>query len=174
MIDEPQTLKSGGGVAAPLARKILKDILPYLGVEPNYSEKEIANLDLSTPNVVGATTGAAATTLKANSLTYRVVGDGKNVVRQSPKSGSAIPKGGEVWLYTDNREPSTATVPDFTGRTVSQVKQAAEAAGINVLLSGITTGDGVPSAVRQSVKAGETVEKGAAITVEFTYTDNIE
>ena len=28
MVDEPQTLKSGGGVAAPVAKKILRDILP--------------------------------------------------------------------------------------------------------------------------------------------------
>ena len=173
MVDEPKYLKSGGGVAAPCAKKILKDILPYLGVEPNYTEEEIASLDRSVPNVVGATVSAAATTLKASTLTYHTVGNGNTVVRQVPKSGTSIPKGGAVWLYTDNRDVQTTTVPDFSGRTVAQVNQAANTAGVNVLLSGISSSSGKPTATRQSVKAGEQVAKGTVITVEFTYADTI-
>ena len=173
MVDEPQYLKSGGGVAAPLAKKILKDILPYLGVEPNYTEEEIANLDRSVPNVVGATMSAAATTLKASTLTYHTIGTGNTVIKQVPAAGATIPKGGAVWLYTDNRETMMTTVPDFLGRTVAQVNQAANTAGVNVLLSGISTSTGKPTAARQSAAAGQKVPKGTVITVEFTYADTI-
>ena len=173
MVDEPQYLKSGGGVAAPCAKKILKDILPYLGVEPNYTEEEIASLDRSVPNVVGATISAAATTLKASTLTYHTIGNGDTVVKQVPASGTSIPKGGAVWLYTDNRETQKTTVPDFSGRTVAQVSQAANTAGVNVLLSGISAAAGTPTATRQSVSAGKEVAKGTVITVEFTYADVI-
>ncbi len=174
MVDEPQYLKSGGGVAAPAARKILKDVLPYLGVEPNYTEAEIANLDRSVPNVTGSTLGAAATTLKASTLTYHVVGSGDTVVRQSPAAGTTIPQGGAVWLYTADAVAQETTVPDFSGRTVAQVNQAANRAGVNVLLSGIrTTTGGTATSYRQSVAAGTKVEKGTVITVEFTYADNI-
>lgn len=173
MVDEPQYLKSGGGVAAPCAKKILKDILPYLGVEPNYTVEEIASMDRSVPNVVGATVSSAATTLKASTLTYHTIGTGNTIVRQTPYPGTSIPKGGSVWLYTDNRENITTTVPDFSGRTVAQVNQAANLAGVNVLLSGISAAGGTPTATRQSVKAGQEVPKGTVITVEFTYADII-
>ncbi len=173
MVDEPQYLKSGGGVAAPTAKKILKDVLPYLGVEPNYTAEEIASLDRSTPNVVGKTTSEAATILKAATLTYRIVGNGTTVVSQTPKSGTTIPKSGTVWLYTDASEEQSATVPNFVGRTVAQVNQAANTAGINVLMSGISTGSGTPTVTKQSVTAGTKVTKGTVITVEFAYPDNI-
>ena len=173
MVDEPQTLKSGGGVAAPLAKKILKDILPYLGVEPNYTEEEIAGLDRSVPQVTGNKLSVAATTLGNASLSYKSVGKGDTVVRQVPESGTSIPKGGTVWLYTDDSDVQMATVPDFSGRTVSQVNQAAKAAGINVLLSGISTTGGTAMASQQSATPGQKVPKGTVVTVEFTYSDSI-
>ncbi|MBO5797660.1 MAG: PASTA domain-containing protein, partial [Clostridia bacterium] len=173
MVDEPQYLKSGGGVAAPAAKKILKDILPYLGVEPNYTEAEIANLDRSTPNVVGSTLSAAATTLKSSTLTYHTIGDGERVVNQIPAAGTTIPKGGAVWLYTDDSDVKMTTVPDFVGRSVAQVNQAANTAGLNVQLSGISTTGGKAISSKQSVTPGTKVPKGTVITVEFTYEDHI-
>ncbi len=173
-VDEPQTLKSGGGVAAPLAKKILKDILPYMGIEPNYTEEEIAGLDRSVPQVTGNKVSVAATTLGNASLTYKTVGKGDTVVRQIPESGTSVPKGGTVWLYTDESELVMATMPDFTGRTVAQVNQAAKAAGVNVVLSGISTTGGTATASQQSATPGQKVPKGTAVTVEFTYIDNIE
>lgn len=169
MIDEP-SVKSGGTVAAPLAKNILKDILPHLGVEPNYTEEEIAGLDRSVPQVTSKKVSVAKTTLTNAGLTYKVIGDGNTVVRQIPESGSTIPKNGTVWLYTENNEPGTTTVPDFMGKTVSQVNQLAEKAGINVVLSGISTGGGTASVSKQSATAGQKVPKGTVVTVEFTYT----
>ena len=172
MIDEP-SVKSGGTVAAPLAKKILKDILPYMGVEPNYTEEEIAGLDRSVPQVTGNKVSVAATTLGNASLSYKTVGKGDTVIRQIPQSGSTIPKGGTVWLYTDESTVQPATVPYFTGMTVAQVNQAAKAAGINVVLSGISTTGGVAAASQQSVTAGEQIPKGTVVTVEFAYKDSI-
>ncbi len=173
MVDEPQTLKSGGGVAAPVAKKILRDILPYLGVEPNYTEEEIANLDRSVPQVADNKVSVAATTLGNAALNYRVVGKGDTVIRQIPQSGTTIPQGGTVWLYTDESEIQMATVPDFTGYTVSQVNQAAKYAGFNVLLSGVSTTGGTAKASQQSATPGQQIPKGTVVTVEFTYADNI-
>lgn len=173
MVDEPQTLKSGAGVAAPIARNILRDILPYLGVEPNYTEEELANLDHSVPQVTGKQVSVAATALNTASLSYETVGKGDRVVRQVPESGASIPKDGVVWLYTDDSELKTTKVPDLTGKSLSQVNQAAKRAGINVVVSGINTSGGVATAAKQSVQPGETVPKGTVVTVEFTYGDNI-
>ena len=79
-----------------------------------------------------------------------------------------------MWLYTDNKEVQMTTVPDFKGRSVAQVSQAANTAGINVLLSGVSaTTTGKATATRQSATPGQKVPKGTVITVEFTYADNI-
>lgn len=172
MIDEP-SVKSGGTVAAPLAKKILKDILPYLGVEPNYTAEEIAGLDRSVPQVSGNKLSVAGATLGSAGLSYRTVGKGDTVVRQIPESGSSIPKGGTVWLYTDESDVQMATVPDFAGKTVAQVNQAAKSAGVNVLLSGISTTGGTAIASQQSATPGQKVPKGTVLTVEFTYSDSI-
>ena len=169
MVDEP-SVRSGGTVAAPLAKKILKDILPHLGVEPNYTEEEIAGLDRSVPQVTNKKVSVAATTLGSAGLTYKTIGNGNTVVRQIPESGSTIPKNGTVWLYTENVEPEMTTVPDFMGKTVSQVNQLAAKAGINVVLSGISTGGGTAVASKQSATLDQKVPKGTVVTVEFTYT----
>lgn len=173
MVDEPQTIKSGARVAAPVARNILRDILPYLGVEPNYTEEELANLDHTVPQVTGKQLSVAATALKSASLTYETVGSGDKVVRQIPESGTTIPKDGVVWLYTDDSALNTTKVPDFAGKSLSQVNQTAKSAGINVVISGINTSGGVAKAVKQSVAAGDSVPKGSVVTVEFSYSDNI-
>ncbi len=40
MVDEPQTaIRYGGTLAAPVAQKIFSDVLPYLGIEPQFTEE---------------------------------------------------------------------------------------------------------------------------------------
>ncbi len=173
MVDEPQTVKSGARVAAPIARNILRDILPYMGVEPNYTEEELANLDHSVPQVTGKRVSVAATALESASLTYNTVGNGEKVTRQIPESGASIPKDGVVWLYTDDSAVQMTKVPDFAGKSLSQVNQAAKYANINVVVSGINTSGGVATAVKQSVEPGQEIPKGSVVTVEFAYADNI-
>lgn len=173
MIDEPQTLKSGGGVAAPVAKKILEDVLPYLGIEPKYTEKELAELNKSVPRVTDKTVSAAQSTLKSSSLKSQVVGDGATVIKQVPEAATSIPKDGTVWLYTDDSELMTTTVPDFKGKTMSQVSQLASSSGLNIQMSGITAGGGDPKSIKQSVAVGKKVPKGTVVTVEFIYEDTV-
>ena len=173
MVDEP-SLKSGGGVAAPVAKKILENILPYLGIEPRYTEAELASLNRTVPRVTSMTTAEAENSLKTKSLKSQVVGEGVTVIRQVPESGASIPKDGTVWLYTDDIETQTTTVPDFRGKTVAQVSQAASSAGLNVQLSGITAGGSDPKSVRQSVASGSKVPKGTVVQVEFIYEDTVQ
>ena len=172
MVDEPNK-KSGGAVAAPVAKKILESILPYLGIEPRYTEKELAELNRTVPRVTSMTTAEAENSLKTKSLKSQVVGEGVTVIRQIPEAGSSIPKDGTVWLYTDETPTVTTTVPDFREKTVAQVNQSASSAGINVQLSGITAGDGEPKSLRQSVAPGSKVPKGTVVNVEFIYEDTV-
>ena len=172
MVDEPNK-KSGGAVAAPVAKKILENILPYLGIEPRYTDKELAELNLTVPRVTSMTTAEAENSLKSKSLKSQVVGSGATVVRQVPEAGTSIPKDGTIWLYTDETPAETTTVPDLREKTVSQVNQSASAAELNIQLSGITAGDGDPKSVSQSVAPGTKVPKGTVVKVEFIYEDSV-
>ena len=61
-----------------------------------------------------------------NALNSEVLGSGTTVVKQVPEKGKPIPKEGKVYLYTDDSVTGQTTkVPDFTGKSVTQAKQAA-------------------------------------------------
>ena len=54
LVDEPtKGVLYGSVVAAPYLANVMRDVLPYLGVEAVYTDKELANLALETPPLVG-------------------------------------------------------------------------------------------------------------------------
>lgn len=177
MIDEPQcAVRYGGTIAAPVAKKILEDTLPYLGIEPQYTDEELADLSRSTPAVEGMEVAVAEATVRNEGLTVRVMGDGGTVVKQVPEAGQSIPSEGTVVLYTDQSSYQTelTTVPDFTGYSVSGATELASEYDLNIQLSGTGLDGGGALASTQSVEPGTQVPRGTIITVEFIYQDSIE
>lgn len=176
VLDEPQsTIRFGGTISAPIAQQVLADALPYLGIEPVYTEKELANLNSTTPGVTGKSVATARTMVENSGLTCTVVGSGETVIKQVPESGKPIPKNGSVVLYTDDGSlNTTATVPKFENMTLSQANKAAASAGVNLLIAGLNTDNsGEAYASSQSIEAGQKVPKGTVVTVNFIYRDEI-
>ena len=158
---------SGGIMAAPTVRDVFTDILPYLGVEPDYSDDDINKVSVTVPNVVGMTESEAAEALSGRSLTYRTVGEGATVTDMTPAGGAAVPGASEIILYMGAEKPvETVTVPDFSGLTAAQAEQAAADSGLYMLAKGADSG--VVGATYQDIEAGTQVEPGTMITVEFT------
>ena len=177
MIDEPQCgNRYGGTIAAPVAKKILEDALQYLGVEPKYTESEMADMNVSTPSVEGMDVITAEATIASQGLTCRVMGDGSMVIKQIPEAGQSIPKSGTVIVYTDQSsyQEDVVTVPDFTGCSVSEAASIAEDCGLNLQFSGTGLDSGEAIAASQSVTPGTIVTRGTIVTVEFIYEDHIE
>ncbi len=54
---------SGGLMAAPTVRDIFLDILPYLGVEPDYDSEDIRGINFTVPDVIGMDETEAAALL---------------------------------------------------------------------------------------------------------------
>lgn len=156
----------GGAIAAPVGSKVMAEILPYLGYEPQYSEEQLKNMSVTVPELIGTDVETAKQTLANSKLSYKVMGTGAKVIRQLPVSGTSVYKGGTVIIYTDNEEEASTTVPNMIGLTVSEVNTAAAAAGINVEFSGNTASPDL-RAYSQSIKAGETVALGKVVTVDF-------
>ena len=168
VLDEPHGANIyGGTIAAPVAGKILSEILPYLGVEPQYTDAERASLDKVTPSVTGKSVGEARTEIQSAGLTCKVVGDGDTVERQVPSPGNSISQSGTVVLYTGAEEATMAQVPNFTGMTVSQANEAARNSGLNIKFSGNALTESGAVAYAQDYEPEESVEIGTIITVSF-------
>ena len=174
MLDEPTSGRYyGGAISAPVGSRIMADIMPYLGYEPQYSEEELKNISVTVPDVVGSEIMAAREKLTASKLTYKIVGDGNTVLRQLPEAGASVYSGGTVILYTDSSQQMYATVPDFTGLTASQVNTLAASSNVNVEYSGNTSSTDF-KAYNQSVAAGTSVPIGEVITVYFRDENNTD
>ena len=180
MIDEPQTyIRYGGTLAAPVAQKIFTDVLPYLEIEPQYTEEEWNSLRATVPDVTGKTVSAASAVLKSAGLSCRVVGGG-TVTAQSPAAGTVISKNGTVVLYTDGRSPEQVTVPDVTGKSLLEANTLLTDAGLNVCLVGWEDEADNVNTQRQAIVAAQSVEKsstvpnGTVIEIRILYQDAIE
>ena len=137
LLDEPHSVNGsfiyGGTIVAPVVGKILNEILPYIGVSPEYTAKDIETLDIKTPEIRGLSVEKAQNTIKNSGLKIRVIGEGTTVVRQVPEPSNLIPKGGTVVVYT-NKEASKkmVSIPDFMNMTVREPTRRRQ---IRVLIS---------------------------------------
>lgn len=168
--DEPDPSNNnynGSTVCAPYSAKLTETILEYLGVERQYSEEEMAQLDTFTPGVIGRDIDEAEDSLENEGFSVRVIGSGDTVLSQSPASGQTIPRGGVIALYTTNDEDATVevTVPDLTGMSASEVRKVAAYEGINVRINGYSGSGNI--SFDQNTEAGSSVEYGTIVTVYF-------
>ena len=165
---------SGGLMAAPTVRDIFLDILPYLGVEPDYSSDDIRGVNVKMPELTGMTQEEAAAALKDKSLTYRTLGSGAVVTDQIPAAGAELPGNSEVILYFDyQKSTEQVEVPDFIGYAVADVNWLANNAGVYVQAKG-TDRTSYATVTYQSVEPGTMVDRGTTITVEFTDHSSLE
>lgn len=168
MVDEPTGEKFyGSQVAAPICSKVLDEVLPYLGFFPEYSDEELAELEVSVPNVEYHDVEEAKRTISDLGLEVTVVGSGKTILRQSPM-GASVQRGGSVVLYTDNLTPEqTVSVPDVEGLSKEYAKQLLHSVGLNMTVDG-TLGLGDSSVyATANIMTGRTVPVGTAIPVSF-------
>lgn len=171
ILDEPHASNIyGGTIAAPVAKSVFEDVLPYLGVEPSYTDKELENLDISTPDVTGKDVTQAENTIKASGLKVKIMGNGTQVLGQSPMVGESVMQGGTVVLYTDEMSAQqTVAVPNLIGMSPSEVNNALVNAGLNMTVSGSGLGEGSAVCHRQSIEPNVQVEYGTIIKVDFRY-----
>ena len=174
MIDEPtRGLIYGSQLVAPYISLFLADVLPYLGIEPNYTEEELAEREVPVQNYRGLSLDAAKAMIKESGLKYEVIGDGTSVVDQVPVSSSTLSKDGTIILYTENASKSeVSVVPNVIGMTAEAANKALTDAGLNVSISGRTS-EGT-TVVAQSVEKNSEVPYGTIIKITMRFTDETE
>lgn len=167
---------SGGQMVAPLAGRLIADILDYKGVGRQYTEAEAAAADVIVPKVTGYDLQTAQKALKKKNLTLRTVGEGDSVTAQIPAAGASIPGNSTVILYMGEQAPADQVeVPDLTGMNYDQAKEKLNALGLYLRASGVSYYTPVTKVVEQSEAPGTLVDRGTVISaryVDTTITDS--
>ncbi len=103
LIDEPEGIYYGGTIAAPVIAEVFQSVLPYLGIEPVYSEDE-KKLDgvgtFPVPDLTGMTKKDAEKLLKSYEFgDIYYTGEGETVSEQFPLAGEEVNKKSSLILY---------------------------------------------------------------------------
>ena len=153
----------GSATAAPFARQIFEEILPYLGVKRT---DEAAREMLAVPDVKGMTLKQAKKALGDIGFLTETDGISDTVTAQAPLAGAKLMRGGEIMLYTYESEPARAmeyvSVPKVTGLSVVEAARTLRARGLEMTM------EGSGLAVRQTPAEGTYVEPGGEVHVVFS------
>ena len=175
IVDEPTAgVLYGSVVAAPYIAGALENILPYLGVDPIYTEAEQNKRAVYVSNYRGGTLGEAIEAITASGLDYQVIGSNDMnayVSAQSPRAGLRVEKeSGKIILYVGDEVQTRETeVPDVVGMNAVQANAMLVGSNLNVRIVGSSSSiSGTNSTVsQQSVAPGTKVAIGTVITLTF-------
>lgn len=105
LIDEPVGIYYGGTIAAPVISDVFDNVLPYLGIEANYSQQEVEEFEIGSftiPDFLGKSKEEAEELIKVYDFgEIYYIGDGDKVAEQFPLSGETVNKNSDLILYLD-------------------------------------------------------------------------
>ena len=170
LLDEPNVDNIGGGTCvAPAVRRFLEEALPYLNVDPTYTEAELAVKDVTMPDITGMTIKQAEAAMKKAGISYRVVGSDTTVTAQLPAAGSVISNSSTAILYLGTPAQSNlVTVPDLTKKSPEAARAALERLGLYIHTTGAQFNDSSVVVYKQEQLAGQQVPYGSVIHVELS------
>ena len=152
----------GGTTAAPFARQILADVLPYLGCKPS---SEDGREEIAVEDVVGLPLWQARKVIADQGFHVLDDGAGDIVTAQMPSAGGKLIEGGQVMLYTYTDDlPKTeelVCVPDVEGLSIARAASLLRQRGLDMTI------EGTGFAIRQEPAAGQYVEQGGVVKVVF-------
>ena len=158
----------GGTMVAPVASQIMSEILPLLGVEPDYTAEELVGADTTVPNVVGQTREAAEDRLADLASPSALWGTGTRSPTRPPPARHRAGKCLHHPLPGQEKPDTPCTVPNVVGKSASEANKAITNAGLIMKVTGTTTASsGNVYAITQSLPAGTEVAAGTVVTVQF-------
>ena len=163
------TYPSGGQMVSPVASQIMSEILPILGLEPDYTAEEMVGADAAVPYVVDMTALDAGTRLENAGFAFRTIGSGSVVTDQTPAGGAIVPNNATVILYMgEEKTDALCKVPNVVGKTAAEANRALTDAGLIMRVAGTTsTNSGNVHAISQDRPEGAELEAGSVVTVRF-------
>ncbi|MEG1175488.1 MAG: penicillin-binding transpeptidase domain-containing protein, partial [Ruthenibacterium sp.] len=170
VLDEPHDKFNsfGGRLCGPVVGSIMAETLPYLGVEPQYTEEDLATVAETIPNVTGMTVLDANSKLNALGFATKESGGGDAVTYQYPAAGTSLSRQSVVVLYTDEGSQGTnVIVPDTAGKSVPYTREMLKSSGLNLEIAGVDEENPNVQAMSQSIAAGTEVTMGTVVQVTF-------
>ena len=154
MVDEPVGAYHGGDVAAPIFREIADQVLPYLDVMPTEDPSAEDNKQPAARLVAKAEKAAPADEKPALPAPTAMLPEVARVGRGELSEVVYAPAGDRALL-----------MPDLRGRSVRDVARVCAQLGLELE----ARGEGL--AVRQTPAAGQSVEAGQTVRIEFFRSD---
>ncbi|MBR5479023.1 MAG: PASTA domain-containing protein [Clostridia bacterium] len=179
ILDDPNgTYYEGSQLAAPVAGKVFSEMLPYMGLNPVYTDAEMRGRDIVMPQLVGYPAGDAKNMLKQNSykeLTVKTVGEGDTITGQIPAGGSVIPSTAQVILYCGAPAPTDKVkMPNVKGLTVAEANREITNAGLIMKpLGAVNSSTTATTATGQQYAPDTELARGTVVTVDFYATDEV-
>lgn len=120
IVDTPRGILYGSNTAAPCAHDIMEEVLPYLGVQPNYSDADLKALKkgkVTVPDLTGKSGEAAAGILGGKGLLMQLgseIDSSADIIvkDQYPKAGTSVVSGSYVTVYYDVAVTATKGAED--------------------------------------------------------------
>ena len=160
---------SGGQMAAPVVGKMMADILPYLGVEP---EREEMQSEAVMPMAVGKTLEQAGKLVEEAGLRFRTIGSGGTVTNQLPAAGSTLASDTQVILYLEaDISQETELMPELSGMSYEEARDVMSYYGLYISSRTTVTDAGKQTVYSQSLPAGAELEHGTIVEVTLVDQD---
>ena len=171
LLDTPTVGNISGGInTAPVVRRFLEEALPYLDIDPIYTEAEQSAKNVIMPDLTGMSFSEAEAALKKLGLTCMSQGSDAKVTDQVPAANATVSGNTKAVLYLGGTKPDKQiTVPDLTRHSLSQAKTTLQNLGLYIRVSGGVS-EGTQTVTKQDVAAQTQVPYGTVITVETTDT----
>ncbi len=157
---------SGGIIAAPLFKNIMKDMLHYLEVPTQKNVKgEVKAAENKMPDLIGQNADQAVAQIWA--LGWDIEREGSNigvVVKQIPQAGEPLPEGRPVYLEIAPGEAESeidVIVPDLIGMSKRDAAYVLGQLGLRC------HSNGVGVVISQNPEAGSSVRVQTAVTIEL-------
>ena len=147
----------------------MEDTLRYLEVPKDVTVSDTTPVEeVAVPAMPDDNPMNAIEAIKAVGLTPIVETQGEVLYTFVPAEGTKVQKGGNVYLYCGSAEGTQVVMPSLYGRTIKEVDRILAGMGLTATMngSGLCTG--------QSIEAGQLVEKGTALIVDFSTTAQSE
>lgn len=159
---------SGGNMAAPTVGKMFADILPYMGIEPVYTQEELDYIDRSVPDISAMTLDEAKKALGERGFGCRVIGSGDTVTDFLPRADSLVANGSEIIIYADapiNTE--TVTIPSIEGMSYAEARLTLAQSGLFIGSDYAGMIDDTTIVTSQPVAEGSELPYGSVIRVSL-------
>ena len=153
--------RPGGGSQTPIStaiKDIISNISKYKGEDySTQNEVEVTNYEI--PSLVNKKVDSVKTTLDANGIKYRIIGNGNKVIKQSPSKGTTITNQDTIYLITNDSE---LAVPNVIGLSSKVAKDLLQKMGLKTNL------DGTGYVTSQSIPEGTKITDGLEITLNLS------